>query len=120
MLSLALVQLLDNAFRYSPPAAKIIVGLVFERDWAVVRIANEGSSIRADEQRRIFERFYRGSAGHQVSGTGLGLYVARKIVVAHGGTLELDTAHGNGQDTTFCLRLPIIRDEARQHELKAS
>ena len=120
MLGLAIVQLLDNAFRYSPPGTTITAAAALEDSTATVRVSNQGPPILPEEQNRIFDRFYRGSAGHQASGTGLGLYVARKIVVAHGGSLELDTAHRNGQDTTFCLRLPIIRDEARQHELKAS
>jgi len=119
MLGLAIVQLLDNAFRYSPPEAKITVGVVSHPDWAVVWVSNEGSPIPPEERSRIFERFYRGSAGHQVSGTGLGLYVARKIVAAHGGSLELDSEHLYGRDTTFFLRLPVRKQEAR-HERKAS
>jgi signal transduction histidine kinase len=120
LLGLAIVQLLDNAFRYSPPGTTITALAAFEDGAATVRVSNQGMPILPEERIRIFDRFYRGAAGHQVSGTGLGLYVARKIVVAHGGSLELDTGHRNGQDTTFCLRLPTVRDEARQHELKAS
>ena len=120
LLGLAIAQLLDNAFRYSPPATTITAMAALEDGVATVRVTNQGPPILPEEQSRIFDRFYRGAAGHQISGTGLGLYVARKIVVAHGGSLELDTRHRNGQDTTFCLRLPIVRDEARQHELKAS
>jgi two-component system, OmpR family, sensor histidine kinase KdpD len=120
MLGLAIVQLLDNAFRYSPPGTTITAAAAFEDNAATVRVTNQGPPILPEEQSRIFDRFYRGAAGHQVSGTGLGLYVARKIVVAHGGSLELDTGHQYSQDTTFCLRLPITRDEARKHELKAS
>ena len=120
MLGLAIVQLLDNAFRYSPPGTTITAAAALEDSAATIRVTNQGPPILPEEQSRIFDRFYRGVAGHQSSGTGLGLYVARKIVVAHGGSLELDTNHRYGQDTTFCLRLPITRDEARQHELKAS
>jgi two-component system sensor histidine kinase KdpD len=120
LLGLAIVQLLDNAFRYSPPGTTIMAQAASEDGAATVRVTNQGPPILPEEQSRIFDRFYRGAAGHQVSGTGLGLYVARKIVVAHGGSLELDAHHRNGQYTTFCLRLPTVRDEARQHELKAS
>jgi len=120
LLGLAIVQLLDNAFRYSPPGTTITALAALEDGDATVLVTNQGPPILPEEQSRIFDRFYRGAAGHQVSGTGLGLYVARKIVVAHGGSLELDTRHRNGQYTTFCLRLPMVRDEARQHELKAS
>jgi two-component system sensor histidine kinase KdpD len=119
MLSLAIVQLFDNAFRYSPPDSTITVTVSADAGEAMIRVSNQGSRILPEEQNRIFDRFYRGSAGHQTSGTGLGLYVARKIVVAHGGTLELDTDHVYGENTTFCLKLPLAKDGFR-HELKAS
>jgi two-component system, OmpR family, sensor histidine kinase KdpD len=120
MLSLAIIQLLDNAFHYSLPGTTIGVTVAFDDDSsAVVRVSNEGPPILAEERNRIFERFFRGAASHQSSGTGLGLYVARKIVFAHGGTLELDAEHQYGPETTFCLRLPLARDEARD-ELKVS
>jgi two-component system sensor histidine kinase KdpD len=119
MLSIALVQLLENAIRYSPSASTITVSVSVESNFAMVRLTNEGSPILAEEQNRIFDRFYRGRAGRQTSGTGLGLYVARKIVLAHGGTLDLDKEHVYGRDTTFCLKLPIAKEEYA-HELKAS
>jgi len=119
MLGLAIVQLLDNAFRYSPPASTITITVDSVNGFAIVRVTNEGSEILPEEQHRIFDRFYRGAAGHYASGTGLGLYVAKKIVLAHGGTLQLDTEHVYGQGTTFYLRLPVAKEE-RKHERKAS
>jgi two-component system, OmpR family, sensor histidine kinase KdpD len=119
ILSLAIIQLLDNAFRYSPPTGAITVCVSSEDVCAMVRVTNEGSPILPEEQDRIFDRFYRGAAARQSSGTGLGLYVARKIVVAHGGTLDLDKDRVYGKGTTFCLRLPVAKDECK-HELKAS
>jgi two-component system sensor histidine kinase KdpD len=119
MLGLAIVQLLDNAFRYSPPGSPITITVDSVNDYAIVRVTNEGNEILPEEQQRIFDRFFRGAAGHYTSGTGLGLYVAKKIVLAHGGTLQLDTEHVYGQGTTFYLRLPVAKKE-RKHELKAS
>lgn len=119
MLGLAIVQLLDNAYRYSPPDSTITVTVDSADRFAIVRVNNEGSEIPPEEQNRIFDRFYRGAAGHNASGTGLGLYVAKKIVLAHGGTLKLDAEHVYGQGTTFYLRLPVAKKE-RKHELKAS
>jgi two-component system, OmpR family, sensor histidine kinase KdpD len=120
MLALAIIQLLDNAFRYSPAGAAITVTVAVEDEGAaMIRVANQGRPILPEEQNRIFDRYYRGAAGHEVSGTGLGLYVARKIVLAHGGALELDTEHRYGPETTFCLKLPLARDEVK-YELKAS
>jgi two-component system, OmpR family, sensor histidine kinase KdpD len=118
ILGLAIVQLLDNACRYSPPGSRVTISADLEETCAEVRVTNEGTPILPEEQNKIFDRFYRGSAGKQTSGTGLGLYVARKIVLAHGGSLELDKEHRNG-NTTFCLRLPVSRDRAID-ERKAS
>jgi two-component system sensor histidine kinase KdpD len=119
MLSLAVVQLVDNALRYSQPASTIAITVNSEAPFAVVRVTNEGNSIPPEEQSRIFDRFYRGAAGHHAAGTGLGLYVARKIVLAHGGTLELDNEHVYGSNTTFYLKLPVAKDEC-EHELNVS
>jgi two-component system sensor histidine kinase KdpD len=119
LLSLALIQLVDNAVRYSSPSSAITVTASTEEDSVLIRVTNEGSYIPVDEQHRIFDRFYRGAAANQAPGTGLGLYIARKIVLAHGGTLEFDGERRYGQNTTFCLRLPVAKDEY-QHELKAS
>jgi two-component system sensor histidine kinase KdpD len=106
LLDLALTQLVDNAFKYSPPGAAITVDLRRENDFIVITVANEGSSIAPQERERIFERFYRGTNARSLtSGTGLGLYVARKIAAAHGGQLEL--ARGSSCDgAVFYLKLP--------------
>jgi two-component system, OmpR family, sensor histidine kinase KdpD len=126
MLGLAIIQLLDNAFCYSPPDARITVTAGIDASSAVVRVANPGPPIPIQEQTRIFDRFYRGRAGRETAGTGLGLYVARKIVLAHGGSLDLDSDHDHGWQTVFCVRLPlagkepsVAGNEARD-EIKAS
>ncbi|MBZ5592471.1 MAG: DUF4118 domain-containing protein [Acidobacteriia bacterium] len=118
MLGLAISQLVDNAYRYSLPASTITVAVISEGDLVTVRVTSHGSRIRPEEQNQIFERFYRGAAGQDAAGTGLGLYVARKIVAAHGGALELDKEHLYSQDTTFYFTLPVATKEA-EHEYKA-
>jgi len=106
LLDLALTQLLDNAFKYSPPGSAVTVSVGSEAGFTTIRVRNEGSAIAPDEQERIFERFYRGSGVRSlVSGTGLGLYVARKIAAAHGGRLDLDN-DASREGVVFCLRLP--------------
>jgi signal transduction histidine kinase len=62
------------------------------------------------ERDRIFDRFYRGTNVRKlISGAGLGLYVARKIAVAHGGSLELDAPPSSGT-VAFCLKLPMSQN----------
>jgi two-component system sensor histidine kinase KdpD len=113
LLSLALIQLLDNAFKYSRPGSPIAVELSLDNGLAALRIRNQGSSIRPEERERIFERFYRGhTSARAVAGTGLGLYVSRKIIVAHGGTLALEQDHPADAAVTFCMRLRIAEDRS--------
>jgi signal transduction histidine kinase len=111
LLDLAVTQLLDNAFKYSAAGTAVTVGIAVEGDRIALRVRNEGSSIEPEEQNRIFERFYRGSGVRNlVSGAGLGLYVARKIAAAHGGSLELDKTAVPGT-VVFCLKLPLVKSE---------
>jgi two-component system sensor histidine kinase KdpD len=112
LLQLALRQLLDNACKYSVPGSAVTLSIDSQADWVAIRTSNSGSFIRPDERSRIFERFYRGAeARHTAPGSGLGLYVARKIVHAHGGSLELDTGMTTDH-TAFRLALPLAVTES--------
>ncbi|MFL5299940.1 MAG: ATP-binding protein [Anaeromyxobacteraceae bacterium] len=98
-------NLLANAAKHAPPGTAIHVDVATveaeNRDWAVVRICDEGPGMDAELAARAFTRFARGSGS---KGLGLGLYLAREIVLAHRGTLQLSTAPGRG--ATFTLRIP--------------
>jgi two-component system sensor histidine kinase KdpD len=112
LLRLAVRQLLDNACKYSQPGSSIAVNLEVQNQMAVVRVLNFGSLIRSEERARIFDRFYRGAEGRFLApGSGLGLYVARKIVHAHGGSLDLETETPDNQSTAFLLTLPLAKSE---------
>jgi len=109
LFQLAVSQLLDNACRYSPADSAVKVTVEFGERSAYVIVWNSGAPISPAEGTRIFERFYRGSGAQQVSsGTGLGLYVARKIAVAHGGSLDLDADRVTGGGVAFRLTLPLV------------
>ena len=119
-LQLALRQLLDNACKYSVPGSAVTVSIDSRDEWVVIRTSNSGSRIRPSERSRIFERFYRGTeVRHKAPGSGLGLYVARKIVHAHGGSLDLEVATTTQQETTFRMALPRAdaRDYAGAHQV---
>ena len=118
LIRLIVSQLLENACKYSLPGSVVTIGVERQGDFVAIRVSNNGSSIPRNEQHRIFERFYRGAdAKRSTSGSGLGLYVARKIAVAHGGALELEIEEPS-DEVTFCLKLPATKDEL-QHVLTA-
>jgi two-component system sensor histidine kinase KdpD len=97
LLWLALGQLLDNACKYSQPGAEITVVLQITPTAVIIRVWNSGRSIASAERDRVFDRFYRGSDVKSLTpGSGLGLYVARKIAVVHGGNLELEALETDG------------------------
>jgi two-component system sensor histidine kinase KdpD len=107
---LGCAQLLDNACKYSSPLSDITVSLENASQSLAIRVWNNGSSIGAAEQTRIFERFYRGTEARTVPGSGLGLYVARKIAAAHGGTLELEHTQ-SGEGIAFRFVIPHSKSE---------
>jgi two-component system sensor histidine kinase KdpD len=119
LLPLALGQLLDNAVKYSSPHADILVSLTVEPYSVAVRVWNSGSSVPPGEREHIFKRFHRGTnVQHMAPGSGLGLYIARKIVRAHRGTLAIDeddvSALTNSSHAGVALRLtlPLLKSES--------
>ena len=95
-------NLISNAVRYSRKESPIRLGLQAERDAIVVSVNNRGRSIAPAQRERVFERFYRGR-GTNGEGSGLGLYIARGIVSAHGGRIWLDSDEPNGTTVYFTL-----------------
>jgi two-component system, OmpR family, sensor histidine kinase KdpD len=114
LLRLAVGQLVENACRYSAPGAEVRVSIELRGKAVAVSVSNSGSSIPSRESRLIFERFYRGAGAKQnTAGSGLGLYVARKIALAHGGSLNLENGDGAAGDTvTFRLEIPVSQEES--------
>ncbi|HYN02248.1 MAG TPA: HAMP domain-containing sensor histidine kinase [Vicinamibacteria bacterium] len=110
-LSQALINLLNNALKYSPEKKTIAVSVRREGDRVLVSVADRGIGIPKAEQKRIFEKFYRveSSLVHTTKGSGLGLALVQHITEAHGGRVELLSAPGEG--STFTLSLPV-RGEA--------
>lgn len=112
LLRLAVSQLLENACKYSQPGSAVTVRLEKHEADVAIRVSNSGSSISAPDQWHIFERFYRGmDATHLAPGSGLGLYVARKIATAHGGRLDLEAQAETSGEVTFCLSIPSPKVE---------
>ena len=97
--------LLDNAAKFGPPGSTIqLTGDVADGK-LVVRVADKGPGIAADEMKRIFERFYRGEAERGREGSGLGLAIAQWIAEGHGGTISVRSVEGAGAE--FAVELPL-------------
>ena len=103
----AILNLLSNAIKFSGDAREIELGLSRENGEVVVRVRDYGIGIAAEEQTRIFDKFYRAPTRENqlIPGTGLGLALVSQIVKAHGGRVAVDSAPGKG--STFSLRLPV-------------
>ncbi|MDH6439102.1 two-component system OmpR family sensor kinase [Streptomyces sp. SAI-144] len=99
-------NLLTNAAMHTPPGTAVSVGVRVRDGRAQVRIADAGPGIPAADQERVFDRFYRvdKARSRDRGGSGLGLAVARSLVRAHGGTIELATEPGS---TVFTVSLPL-------------
>lgn len=103
-----LVNLLDNAVKYSGDSRIIVVRVGVSGSDAIVDVIDRGIGIDAETVPRIFERFYRGAARtKQPHGFGLGLSIAHDIVAAHRGRIEVTSVPGQG--TTFRVRLPLLQ-----------
>jgi len=114
LLRLAVRQLLDNACKYSPSGAVVKIGITAQQEVVTLRVWNSGNPLPVKERTRIFERFYRGTEARQVApGSGLGLYVARKIIQAHGGSLDLESEDTpNSEGVSFRMTMPIAKSDS--------
>ena len=101
-------NLLENAVKYSPAGEAVDVRARAEDGRVLVTVEDSGPGIPAEQHGLIFERFGRANVGLGKPGTGLGLFIARSIAEAHGGTLSVVSAPGEG--ATFTLELPSRQD----------
>jgi signal transduction histidine kinase len=100
------VNLVENASKYTPPGGRITVDVGEESGQVVLQVSDTGVGIRPEVLPRIFERFFRAdtSRARATGGFGLGLAIVQAIVTAHRGTVEVASQPGEG--TTFVVRLP--------------
>ncbi len=100
-----LVNLLTNALKYSPPETPVVVRLEREGDMVRIAVRDQGKGLTAEECERLFTKYYRTSAGKHAEGVGLGLYISRLIIEAHGGHIHVESTPGQG--STFVFTLPL-------------
>jgi len=97
-------NLIDNAVKYTPAGGTVTVDVARDNGRALLRVRDTGVGIPTDEQARIWERLFRGDRSRAERGLGLGLSLVKAIVEAHGGTVSVDSATGQG--STFTVSLP--------------
>ncbi len=100
-------NLLSNAFKYAPEGGEITLQVLAEDKAAVLRVSDSGMGMTAEQVANLFQKYYRTKDAQQrgIKGTGLGLYLVKQLVEAHGGRIEVKSQAGQG--TTFSVYLPI-------------
>lgn len=112
MIEQALINLIDNAFKYSPEGATVrIEGRRVANEYVELAVADNGPGIPSEHLSRIFERFYRvdKARSRSVGGTGLGLSIVRHIVERHGGSVRAESRLGKG--SRFIITLPLVAED---------
>ena len=110
LLEQAVVNLVDNAVKYSEPGSSVLIQAFKNDDRITIRVKDSGCGIPKEHLTRIFERFYRvdKARSRKVGGTGLGLSIVRHIVNAHGGEISVESSPGRGSAFSICL--PVTMD----------
>ncbi len=105
----AITNLVSNAVKFTAADGHIAIVARSEYDQVVISVSDDGIGIPEAEQHLLFTRFFRSSISHQdqTQGTGLGLFILKQIVDAHGGTVDAVSAEGHG--ATFTVRLPFVQ-----------
>ncbi|HEX2949955.1 MAG TPA: PAS domain S-box protein [Armatimonadota bacterium] len=98
------MNLLSNALKYSPPGTPVLIRAEEQEHDILITIRNEGQGIAPEDMPHLFERFFRGQSWQTVEGTGLGLFISKLLVEAHGGHIWAESTPGKG--STFFLTLP--------------
>lgn len=105
----AVINVLDNAVKYSPDGSKIFIRLQKRNDLVRMEIEDQGIGIPQNEYHKIFQRFYRGNSKEvmEKSGTGIGLFLSREIIEKHGGTITV-TSGKKKKGSMFVIQLPYV------------
>ena len=96
---------MDNAVKYTPSCGKIAVSVLQWEMYVEIRVKDTGKGISESNQATIFQRFYREEEVHEQQGVGIGLYLARQIVMQQGGYIKVASTPGKG--SVFSIMLPV-------------
>lgn len=103
----ALVNVLDNAVKYSPAGSTVTVSVSFYVNFFCIQVTDEGIGIDEEEQGAVFQRFYRAKGAEREQGLGIGLYLVKEIIEKQNGYVKVTSAPGEG--AVFSMYLPVIK-----------
>lgn len=112
MMVTVLLNLVDNALKYSPDPCPVRIAVREERTWLVIEVRDQGMGIPESQREKVGRRFFRASNAKAIAGTGLGIYSARRLAAYHGGTVDFQPHGENG--TVAIVRIPLSMDRERQ------
>ena len=107
-----ITNLLTNAFKYSPAGGSVTIAAMEDGNAAQIDVCDTGIGISTEDQARLFTKFFRAdnSSTRQETGTGLGLYIVKHLIEAHGGAIWVNSRKGEG--STFSFTIPLAHDDA--------
>jgi len=119
LLEQAVVNLIDNAVKYSEEGKKVAIRAIKNENEAVISVEDQGIGISSEHLQRIFERFYRvdKARSRKLGGTGLGLSIVKNIVIAHGGKVNVQSVLGKG--SVFNIFIPVTKDSHKGNNYAA-
>lgn len=99
----AIINLVDNGIKFSPPGGKVKVALTTAKGMAQLTVSDRGMGLPRGDLDKIFDRFYRAANARAVGGTGLGLAITKEIITAHGGSIQLENRPNGGTKVVIIL-----------------
>jgi signal transduction histidine kinase len=100
-----ITNLLTNALKYSSPETPVMISAHRQGGMVVISVTDAGRGIAPEDVSHLFERYYRSEREHDTEGIGLGLYITKRLVEAHGGQIWVESEVGKG--STFSFTLPV-------------
>ena len=98
------INLLDNAVKFSPAGGTVNVHIARRRRVVTVSVTNSGHAVPPEEQEKIFNKFYQADKSHATEGNGIGLAIAKQVVLLHKGGISVENGDGT---VTFKVTLPV-------------
>jgi signal transduction histidine kinase len=106
LISRIITNLITNAVKYSPKRSEVQISLSVEQRHILMRIRDQGIGIPPEDQKYLFQSYFRASNVEEINGTGLGLRIVKEAIELHGGRIEVESQLKQG--TTFTVFLPIV------------